>query len=67
MSLLYKDKDKQTLTVQVEELENKTIDLTFWQDCGKFGASEIMDWYKLTPERLLFILQSFEGYTEEEY
>lgn len=66
MSLLYKDKDKQILTVQVEELEDKTIDLMFWKDCGKHGAHEIIDWYNLTPERLMFVLQSFDDYTEEE-
>jgi len=65
MSLLYKPEEKQVITCQVSEKDNKFV-LDFWMDCGKHGASEIIDGYTLTAERLLEVLQSYDNYTDEE-
>lgn len=65
-SLLYKDPDKVTISVNIERKGNK-IELLFSSDCGKHGTDELLDGYSLTPARLLEILQhDCFTYTEEE-
>ena len=63
MSLLYKDKTK--VSVEIKQIEGR-VELNFSSDCGKFGTDEMLDGYKLTPERLLQILQDRNDYTEDE-
>lgn len=63
MGLLYKDKF--TTTVEVTQ-ENGKVSLYFEADIGKHGVEEPIDFYKLTPSRLLEILQKEENYTDEE-
>ena len=53
----YKPKEEVTTTCDIK-LENGKICLLFSADCGKFGADETLDSYKLTPKRLLEILQN---------
>jgi len=66
MSLLYKDKSEQTVSVEFEYVEDGKITLEFSADCGKFGTDEMLDGYILTPERLLQILQERVDITDEE-
>ena len=65
MSLLYKPKEEQTTTCKIKQEDGKII-LDFYFDCGKFGTDEMIDGYKLTPERLLHILQDRDDYSEDE-
>ena len=65
MSLLYKPKEEQTTKVEVREEHGKIV-IDFYSDCGKFGTDEMLDGYKLTPERLLQILQDRDDYSEDE-
>lgn len=65
MSLLYKPKEAQTTTCVLKQEDGKII-LDFYSDCGKFGTDEMIDGYKLTPERLLHILQDRDDYSEDE-
>jgi len=65
MSFLYKAKEEQTITCEIRQ-EDGNIILDFYSDCGKFGTDEMLDGYKLTPERLLQILQDRDDYSEEE-
>lgn len=64
-SLLYKPKEQRKVTTEIKIEDNKII-IHFWSDCGKFGTDEILDFYKLTPERLLSILQERNDYLEGE-
>jgi hypothetical protein len=57
MSLLYKQKEEQTVSVEIKVLEDKRIVLDFYSDCGKFGTDEALAGYVLTPERLFEILR----------
>ena len=58
MSILYKSENEQTFKVEIkQETIKDDVELLFWSDCGKFGTDEILDAYKLTPKRLLQILQ----------
>ena len=57
MSLLYKPKEEQTYSVDIEQKDGK-VNMLFWSDCGKFGTDEIMDEHNLTVEELLQILQN---------
>ena len=67
MSLLYKDIKDQTITADIKyTCVNNTIHLEFYADCGKHGTSEALDSFKLTPERLLQILQEREDLTDDE-
>ena len=66
MSLLYKPKEEQTISVDVKTFPDGKIELLFHSDCGKFGTDEILDGYKLTAERLLNILQERDDYSEDE-
>ena len=65
MSLLYKPKEEQTLNCKIKQEDGKIV-LDFYSDCGKFGTYEMLDGYKLTPERLLQILQDRDDYYEDE-
>lgn len=65
MSLLYKDKKDMTTFVDIENC-NGVVDLLFSKDSGKFGTNETLDQYKLTPERLLQILQDRDDYSDDE-
>tara|TARA_R110000744_G_scaffold5086_1_gene17914 strand:- start:294 stop:494 length:201 start_codon:yes stop_codon:yes gene_type:complete len=65
MSLLYKPKKEQKTTCNTF-LKDGKINLDFWKDCGKFGNDEMLDQYKLTPERLLQILQDRDDYSDDE-
>lgn len=66
MSLLYKPKEQQTIELEFEILEDNKITLDFYSDCGKFGMQESLAGFKLTPERLLQILNEREDLTDEE-
>jgi len=65
MSLLYKPKEEQTKTCKIKHEDGKIV-LEFYSDCGKFGTDEMLDSYKLTPDRLLQILQDRDDYFEDE-
>ena len=65
MSLLYKKQKEQTLTCNTFWKDGK-VHIDFWKDCGKFGTDEMLDQYKLTPERLLQILQDRDDYSDDE-
>lgn len=66
MSLLYKPKKDQTIELEFEVLDDKSIILDFYSDCGKFGMDEALAGFKLTPERLLQILNEAR-LTDEEF
>ena len=67
MSLLYKPKQEQTISVEIKVLEDKRIVLDFYSDCGKFGTEEALTGYILTPQRLLDILRNERNkYTDNE-
>lgn len=66
MSLLYKPKENQTIELEFEVLDDKSIILDFYSDCGKFGMEEALAGFKLTPERLLQILNKAR-LTDEEF
>jgi hypothetical protein len=66
MSLLYKSKEEQTTEVSIA-ITGKEIFFDFYSDCGKFGTDEPLAGYKLTPKRLLEILQEREDITDEEF
>lgn len=61
---LYKPQDQIVVSVDIKQTDK--VELTFSSDCGKFGTDELLATFKLTPERLLDILNMFEGYTDEE-
>jgi hypothetical protein len=61
--MLYKIKEEQTVEVEIKVLDDKKVVFDFYSDCGKFGTAG----FKLTPERLLQILQEREDITDEEY
>jgi hypothetical protein len=65
MSLLYKDRKDQTLSVEIKMIDGK-IQIEFSKDCGKFGTDEMIDGYLLSPERLLEILQDRNDFTDDE-
>lgn len=65
MSLLYKDKEDITTFVDIKNVDG-VIKMLFSNNGGKFGTSEILDEYYLTPERLLEILQDRNDYTDKE-
>lgn len=65
MSLLYKDEKDVTYKVNIKQIGDK-IEFEFESDCGKFGTSENLDRYFLTPKRLLQILQDRDDYSEDE-
>jgi len=65
MSLIYKNKENMTMHVDIENY-NGIVKMEFSSDCGKFGTMEALAGYKLTPERLLSILQDRDDYTEDE-
>lgn len=66
MSLLYKPKKDQTIELEFEVLDDKRVALDFYSDCGKFGMEEALAGFKLTPERLLQILNEAR-LTDEEF
>lgn len=55
---LYKKKEDQTITVEIEVLEDKRIILEFFSDCGKFGTIEPIGGFAISPEKLFKILIS---------
>ena len=59
MSILYPNKDNQKTTVDIMG-NSKFISLTFFSNNGKFGTKKLLDRYRLTPERLLKVLQAYE-------
>ena len=40
MSLLYKPKEQQTIELEFEVLDDKSVILDFYSDCGKFGMDD---------------------------
>lgn len=67
MSLLYKKEKDQIYKVEIKQETSKdAVELLFWSDFGKFGTDEILDGYKLTPKRLLQILQEREDIKDAE-
>jgi hypothetical protein len=67
MSLLYKPKEEQTISVEIEVLKDKRVVIEFYSDCGKFGTDEALCGYVLTAERLLKILQNERNkYSDDE-
>ena len=65
MSLLYKQKEKQTTTCEIKQKDGRII-LDFYSDCGKFGTDEMLAGWILTPERLLQILSEREDIKDDE-
>lgn len=67
MGILYKNKEDVTTSVDIVKKDG-SVEFLFSADCGKHGMDEMLDGYKLTPSRLLEILQSKEVdfYTEDE-
>ena len=63
--MIYKDILDQEVTVEIDKIDG-ILELDFYSDCGKFGTDELLDRYKLTPKRLLEILQNYENYKENE-
>jgi hypothetical protein len=57
MSLLYKPKEEQTISVEIKVMPDKRIVLDFYSDCGKFGTDEALAGFVLTSERLFEILR----------
>ena len=57
MGLLYKEAEDLTYKVDIKELEDGRLRLSFSADCGKFGTEEQLDEYLLTVKELLSILQ----------
>lgn len=41
MSLIYKPKEEQSISVEIKQEEGKVI-LDFYSDCGKFGTDEML-------------------------
>lgn len=67
MTLLYKPKEEQTVTVEAKtQINDSVIVLEFSSDCGKFGTEEALAGYSLSAERLLQILREREDITDEE-
>lgn len=66
MSLLYKPKEQQSIELELEVIKDGRLLLNFYSDCGKFGTSEGLAGFLLTPERLLQILNEREDLTDEE-
>lgn len=68
MSLLYKPKEEQTITLEVKAFSNDSIVvIDFYSDCGKFGTDELLAGYTLTAKRLLQILNERLDITDEEH
>tara|TARA_R110000803_G_C11790441_1_gene297956 strand:- start:47 stop:247 length:201 start_codon:yes stop_codon:yes gene_type:complete len=65
MSLLYKPKKEQTVSVNIVQGKDK-ISIEFSSDCGKFGTDEMLAGWILTPERLLQILDERGDITDDE-
>lgn len=65
MSLLYKPKEEQTVSVSIVQGKEK-ISIEFSSDCGKFGTDEMLAGWILTPERLLQILSEREDIKDDE-
>ena len=65
MSLLYKSKEEQTVSVNIIQGKEK-ISIEFSSDCGKFGTDEILAGWILTPERLLQILSERKDIKDDE-
>ena len=58
MSLLYKKTEDLVYSAEIKERDDDgRIDIVFYSDCGKYGASEILDDFELTPKELLELLQ----------
>lgn len=67
MSLLYKPKEEQTLSVEIKyNCTDGKIHIDFSSDCGKFGTDEMLCGWVLTPERLMQILDEREDITDDE-
>lgn len=65
MEILYKDPKDIIISVDIKKI-NGLIEIDFTSDCGKFRTDENLTGYKLTPERLLNILNSVKDYTDNE-
>jgi hypothetical protein len=65
-SLIYKDKLHVNVNAKIAFVDEK-IELKFSSDCGQFGTEESLAGYKLTPQRLLTILNSVQDYTDDEF
>jgi len=63
MSLLYKNNPTTKVEITVK---NNKVQLRFESDCGKHGTDETLDYYNLTPDVLLKILNNFDDYTDGE-
>ena len=55
---LYKAKEEQTISVEIEVLKDKRVVIEFYSDCGKFGTDEALDGYVISAEKLLNILRA---------
>lgn len=66
MSLLYKNPEDVTYLVDTWKDKDGRLILDFYADCGKHGTLEMMAGYKLTPKRLLEILQDRDDYKDDE-
>lgn len=65
MSLLYKSKEEQIISVSIVKTKDIIV-MDFYSDCGKFGTKEMLAGWILTPERLLQILHEREDIKDDE-
>jgi len=63
MSLLYKPKEEQTLSVEINTCTDGKIHIDF---SSESGTDEILQGWILTPERLLQILSDREDIRDDE-
>jgi hypothetical protein len=57
MSLLYKDKEEQVISLESKTYPDGKVELIFYSDGGKFNTFELLDGYVLSAKELLNILQ----------
>lgn len=56
--MLYKPKEKQTISVNIEKFTDGKILFDFYSDCGKFGTDECLSGYIITADKLLEIFKN---------
>jgi hypothetical protein len=57
MSLLYKPKEEQVISVEFTHLTDKNVLIEFSSDCGKFGTDEALCGFVISPELLMKLLK----------
>lgn len=65
--MLYKDEKDLIYEADIKHRKNTDdIEIVFYSDCGKFGAEEMLAAFKLTPKRLLSVLNDRQDLTDDE-